>query len=115
MDVASEVVAEMKESQNERDNRVEELWKRLDPAGLRELDFKGLQKGLRRIDHRKTLAAEKKATNNIADRLDVGGTAMKNADQMLQAIIGMVDTSGDGKIQYEGGFQGTFEETWNCC
>lgn len=29
---------------------------------------------------------------------------MKNADQMLRAIIGLVDTSGDGKIQYEGGF-----------
>src|SRR5688572_10491492 len=28
---------------------------------------------------------------------------MKNADQMLRAIIGLVDTSGDGKIQYEGG------------
>jgi hypothetical protein len=27
---------------------------------------------------------------------------MKNADQMLKAIISLVDTSGDGKIQYEG-------------
>jgi hypothetical protein len=24
---------------------------------------------------------------------------------MLKAIIGIVDTSGDGKIQYEGGFK----------
>lgn len=44
----------MDESQNQRDGRVEELWKQLDPAGNGELDFKGLQKGLRRIDHRKT-------------------------------------------------------------
>jgi hypothetical protein len=29
-------------------------------------------------------------------------SAMKNADQMLKAIISLVDTSGDGKIQYEG-------------
>jgi len=27
---------------------------------------------------------------------------MKNADQMLRSIIRFVDTSGDGKIQYEG-------------
>ena len=54
-DVVSELQVEMEESQNERDKRVEELWKRLDPAGHRELDFKGLQKGLRRIDHRKHL------------------------------------------------------------
>lgn len=27
---------------------------------------------------------------------------MKNADDMLRGIIQMVDTSGDGKIQYEG-------------
>jgi Ca2+-binding EF-hand superfamily protein len=27
---------------------------------------------------------------------------MKNADDMLKSIIRMVDTSGDGKVQYEG-------------
>jgi hypothetical protein len=27
---------------------------------------------------------------------------MKNADDMLKGIIQMVDTNGDGKIQYEG-------------
>jgi solute carrier family 25 phosphate transporter 23/24/25/41 len=52
-DVVTKLEAEMEESQNERDKRVEELWERLDPAGHRELDFKGLQKGLRRIDHRR--------------------------------------------------------------
>lgn len=40
------------ESQNQRDRRVEELWRKLDPQGVGELDVKGLQKGLRRIDHR---------------------------------------------------------------
>jgi hypothetical protein len=29
---------------------------------------------------------------------------MKNADDMLKEIIRTVDTSGDGKIQYEGAF-----------
>lgn len=52
-DVVPELRMEMEESQNERDNRVEELWRKLDPAGHGELDFKGLQKGLKRIDHRK--------------------------------------------------------------
>lgn len=42
----------MTESQNQRDKRVEELWKKLDPQGKKELDLKGLQKGLKRIDHR---------------------------------------------------------------
>jgi solute carrier family 25 phosphate transporter 23/24/25/41 len=77
-DVVSELEVNMEEPQNQRDRRVEDLWKKLDPAGHGELDFKGLQKGLRRIDH-----------------------PLKNADQMLKAIIGLVDTSGDGKIQYE--------------
>ena len=31
---------------------------------------------------------------------------MKNADDMLKQIIKTVDTNGDGKIQYEGGFCG---------
>lgn len=30
-------------------------------------------------------------------------SALKNADQMLRDIISVVDTSGDGRIQYEGG------------
>ncbi|EFW99036.1 calcium dependent mitochondrial carrier protein [Grosmannia clavigera kw1407] len=56
---------------------VDALWRRLDPQG-KDLDFKGLKKGLRRIDH-----------------------PMKNADDMLRQIIKLVDADGDGKIQYE--------------
>ncbi|GAB0137177.1 hypothetical protein EsDP_00005455 [Epichloe bromicola] len=66
------------ESQNERDTRVERLWSRLDPSGKGELDLKGLQKGLRRIDH-----------------------PLKNADHLLKQIMTEVDTNRDGKIQYE--------------
>ncbi|KJR84109.1 solute carrier family 25 (mitochondrial phosphate transporter), member 23/24/25/41 [Sporothrix schenckii 1099-18] len=66
------------ESQVQRDKRVKELWQRLDPQDDRELDLKGLKKGLRRIDH-----------------------PMKNADDMLREIIDIVDVNGDGKIQYE--------------
>lgn len=51
-DVVSELEGKMNESQNQRDKRVEELWMKLDPTGHGELDYKGLQKGLRRIDHR---------------------------------------------------------------
>lgn len=53
-DAVSELQVKMEEPQNKRDERVEALWKKLNPAGHGELDFKGLQKGLRRIDHRKT-------------------------------------------------------------
>ncbi|KAI2634417.1 mitochondrial carrier [Hypomontagnella submonticulosa] len=76
--VITELELEMEESQNQRDARVEQLWRKLDYQGTGELDWKGLQKGLKRIDH-----------------------PMKNADDMLKTIIKVVDTNGDGKIQYE--------------
>ncbi|CAK7216856.1 hypothetical protein SBRCBS47491_002972 [Sporothrix bragantina] len=79
---AAMAVAELRafenSTKNQRDKRVEDLWRRLDPQGDRELDLKGLKKGLRRIDH-----------------------PMKNADDMLQEIIDIVDVNGDGKIQFE--------------
>lgn len=50
--VVQEFHMDMEESQNSRDKRVEELWRKLDPQATGELDLKGLQKGLRKIDHR---------------------------------------------------------------
>jgi hypothetical protein len=44
---------EFPDSQNSRDERIEHLWKKLDPQNKGELDFNGLKKGLIRIDHRK--------------------------------------------------------------
>ncbi|ROW00599.1 hypothetical protein VSDG_03312 [Cytospora chrysosperma] len=76
--VVTDVEMEMKESQNQHDRRVEELWKKLDPQATGELDIKGLQKGLRRIDH-----------------------PLQNADDMLREVVKVVDTNRDGKIQYE--------------
>lgn len=66
------------ESQKQRNERVLELWRQLDPQGAQELDLKGLKKGFRRIDH-----------------------PMKNADDMLRDIIEIVDVNRDGKIQFE--------------
>jgi solute carrier family 25 (mitochondrial phosphate transporter), member 23/24/25/41 len=51
--VVSELELELEESQNQRDRRVEALWQKLDPQKTGELDLKGLQRGFRRIDHRK--------------------------------------------------------------
>ncbi|KAI0884839.1 mitochondrial carrier [Annulohypoxylon maeteangense] len=76
--VITKLEMEMEESQNQRDARVEELWRKLDYQHKGELDWKGLQKGLRRIDH-----------------------PLKNADDMLKTIIKVVDSNDDGKIQYE--------------
>ncbi|KAI0518518.1 mitochondrial carrier domain-containing protein [Xylaria bambusicola] len=76
--LVTELEMEMAESQNERDARVEELWKKLDYQGKGELDWKGLQKGLKKMDH-----------------------PLKNADNMLKTLTKAVDTDGDGKIQYE--------------
>lgn len=50
--LVAEVEQGLKESQNQRDARVEQLWARLSPGGAKELDLKALQKGFRRIDHR---------------------------------------------------------------
>lgn len=77
--VVTELEMEMAESQNQRDKRIEELWERLDPQATGELDTKGLQKGLKRIDH-----------------------PLQNADDMLREVVKVVDTNRDGKIQYEG-------------
>ncbi|KAI1821702.1 mitochondrial carrier domain-containing protein [Xylaria intraflava] len=77
-DVAADLKMEATESQNARDARVEQLWQKLDYQGKGELDWKALQRGLKKIDH-----------------------PLKNADEMLQNIIKTVDTDGDGKIQYE--------------
>lgn len=51
--IVKEVQEELREPQNSRDARVEELWASLEPDHTGELDLKGLRKGLRRIDHRK--------------------------------------------------------------
>ncbi|KAK8024782.1 calcium dependent mitochondrial carrier protein [Apiospora arundinis] len=77
-DVFKEVGLTMEESQNQRDARLEQLWKKLDYQSKGELDWKGLQRGLRKIDH-----------------------PLKNADALLQKMTKIVDTNGDGKIQYE--------------
>ncbi|KAI0966019.1 mitochondrial carrier domain-containing protein [Xylaria arbuscula] len=77
-DLVTELEMEMAESQNERDARVEQLWKKLDYQGKGELDWKGLQRGLKKMDH-----------------------PLKNADDMLKTITKAVDIDGDGKIQYE--------------
>ena len=50
--LVAELEREMHESQNQRDARIEALWRKLDPHKTGELDVKGLQGGLKRIDHR---------------------------------------------------------------
>ncbi|KAI1430893.1 mitochondrial carrier [Xylaria sp. CBS 124048] len=77
-DVVTKLGMEVTESQDERDARVKKLWEKLDYQGRGELDWKALQRGLRKIDH-----------------------PLKNADELLKHIIKAVDTNGDGKIQYE--------------
>ena len=50
--LVSEVEHDLEESQNQRDARVELLWSKLNPGNSGELDYKALQKGFRKIDHR---------------------------------------------------------------
>ncbi|KAL3421034.1 Calcium-binding mitochondrial carrier SAL1 [Phlyctema vagabunda] len=75
------------ESQNSRDARIEQLWRKLDTQNKGRLDVHGLRKGLRKIDH-----------------------PLKNADDMLHDVVRAVDTNGDGVIQYEE-FRKFVEET----
>ncbi|RDW78648.1 calcium-binding mitochondrial carrier protein [Aspergillus mulundensis] len=65
------------ESKSECDERVARLWARLGAEKKEHLDYNGLKKGLRRIDH-----------------------PLKNADTMLRSIFRSVDYNGDGIIEY---------------
>ncbi|KGQ09022.1 Calcium-binding carrier SAL1 [Beauveria bassiana D1-5] len=60
------------------DDLVELLWNCLGPSPHGDLDYNGLQRGFRRLDH-----------------------PMKNADSMVKKILTEVDSNGDGKIQYQ--------------
>jgi solute carrier family 25 (mitochondrial phosphate transporter), member 23/24/25/41 len=60
-----------------RDSRIRELWKKLDPGDQGQIDINGLRKGLKKIDH-----------------------PLKNADDLLHDVLKVVDTSGDGRIQF---------------
>jgi solute carrier family 25 (mitochondrial phosphate transporter), member 23/24/25/41 len=65
------------ETYENRDKRIEELWRTLDTSGRGEIDINGLRKGLKKIDH-----------------------PLKNADDLLRDVLKAVDTSGDGQIQF---------------
>lgn len=52
---ATEVEKGLHEPQTQHHDRVESLWAQLEPSSSGELDFKGLKKGFKKIDHRKKL------------------------------------------------------------
>lgn len=68
-----------RESQNSRDARIEELWKKLDPQNKGGIDVKALQRGLKKIDH-----------------------PLKNAHDMMEDVVKAMDKNGDQVIQYDG-------------
>lgn len=61
-DVLTEVEMNMEETQNQRDARVEQLWRKLDHQQRGELDWRGLQQGLRKIDHRENRPSSPRAS-----------------------------------------------------
>ena len=69
----------MADSQNEKDARVEALWKQLDPANKGFIDLTALEKGLHRLDH-----------------------PLKDAHDLLVEIAKAMDKNHDQVIQYEG-------------
>ncbi|ATZ56259.1 Bcsal1 [Botrytis cinerea B05.10] len=70
--------AAVAETQNARDERVEQLWRNLDTNQKGEINLQELQKGLRRIDH-----------------------PLKNAGDMLRDAVTAMDKNGDKVIQYD--------------
>ncbi|KAB8293847.1 hypothetical protein EYC80_009328 [Monilinia laxa] len=66
------------ETQNARDDRVEQLWRKLDTKKKGEIDLQELQRGLQRIDH-----------------------PLKDANDMLRDVVKAMDKNGDEVIQYE--------------
>ncbi|KAN0079076.1 Mitochondrial carrier domain containing protein [Elaphomyces granulatus] len=67
-----------RESKDEREQRIARLWETLDSHKEGQIDLTGLRKGLKKLDH-----------------------PLKNADSMLRSVLNVVDTSGDGRIQYD--------------
>ena len=65
------------ESRESREKRIKELWHKLDSGAAGQIDLQGLKKGLKKIDH-----------------------PLKNADDLLHDVLKAVDTSGDGRIQF---------------
>lgn len=65
------------QSASVNDARVDKLWSTLDTRKQGHLDLAGLKKGLRKLDH-----------------------PLKNADQLLDEVMGAVDTDGNGRISY---------------
>ncbi|KAI1914514.1 hypothetical protein LOZ12_005000 [Ophidiomyces ophidiicola] len=66
-----------RESQHERGQRINDLWEILDSRHSGEVDLNDLQKGLKKMDH-----------------------PLKNADSFVKDILTAVDSSGDGRIQF---------------
>jgi solute carrier family 25 (mitochondrial phosphate transporter), member 23/24/25/41 len=92
------------ETQNSRDVRMEKLWQILDTKKEGCIDLNGLKKGLKNMDHReftKVSASGRLDALHFASRSNAS-PALKNADPLLQDVLKAVDTSGDGKIQFEG-------------
>ncbi len=66
-----------REDRKARDVRVEKLWQTLDTCKEGQLSLQGLKKGLKNMDH-----------------------PLKDADSLLKDVLKVVDTDGDGHIQY---------------
>lgn len=87
------------ESRNERDQRVVKIWEALDTRREGQIDFNGLKKGLKKIDHREhSPCSDRVPMPQSADYVP----ALKNADGMLREVLQAVDTNGDGRIDYAG-------------
>lgn len=81
--------------QRAQDERVERLWQTLDTEKEGKLSLHGLKRGLENLDHRRFGWGMKKT---CADTI----IALQNADSLLQDVMKVVDTNGDGNIQYSG-------------
>ncbi|EEP75521.1 conserved hypothetical protein [Uncinocarpus reesii 1704] len=80
-----------RESQHERDERVNDLWETLDVRRSGHVDLKDFKRGLKKMDHQQPAAYVRVLTVI---------PALKNADSLLKDILAAVDTSGDGQMQF---------------
>jgi len=67
------------ETQNEKDERVEALWRTINIENKSRIDLLAFKDGLRRIDH-----------------------PMKDAHDLLKAVVKIMARSGEGTISFEG-------------
>ena len=79
------------------DRRAKQLWNTLDTRGEGQLDVSGLKNGLKKMNHRMSSVTRLEAITRL-----IAPEALQNADNLINDVLKVADSNGDGRIQYNG-------------